>query len=388
MDHLLLVPLLAWLAVAAISCFGVYHSQRDRRPIVSRGGPPAVLIIPIRGVPPRLAELWQGIQAQTYRPFRVIFAVESAADPAHAALMSLPDGPPVEIVVAGATTQRGQKVHNTLAALRTLRPDDAIIVFADADIVPAPDWLARLIRSLNDRVVDIGSGNRWLMPTDNRWATAFVCVISSSISTVPRLRPFNVAWGGSMVMHRQAVAALEIEQCWDLAVLDDLPLTRAVLAHGGRVNGPRDALVPSPVAYSWKEAIAFGRRQYLFVRMHAPAQWMLAATATTIPLLGWAVALPLAVTGSKTAIGVIVAANVLDHMRAYFRRRVPRKLWGMEISPRVAWLDRWATPAWLAVHAFVIWSTLFGRRITWANRTYVLDSRQRVVRIIGGAESP
>jgi hypothetical protein len=136
--------------------------------------------------------------------------------------------------------------------------------------------------------------------------------------------------------------------------------------------------VPTPVAYSWPDAIAFGRRQYLFLRMHAPRTWMLAALFTTTPLLGWAVALPLAFGGDPIAIAVIVGANVFDQLRASARQRIPRKLFGSEIAARVAFLDRWATPAWLAIHAMVVWSTLFGRTVTWAGRSYRLDSRRQL----------
>jgi hypothetical protein len=47
--------------------------------------------------------------------------------------------------------------------------------------------------------------------------------------------------------------------------------------------------------------MAFVRRQYLLARMHAPGLWLLAAGATTAPLVGWAVALMLAPGGNKIA---------------------------------------------------------------------------------------
>jgi cellulose synthase/poly-beta-1,6-N-acetylglucosamine synthase-like glycosyltransferase len=372
----------AWLLVATISCFGAYRAQRDRpEPFVPARGE-MVLIIPVRGVPVHLAEMWRGISAQSYRSFRVVFAVEGTSDPAYAALRGLEGGPQREIVVAGPTTKRAQKIHNMLAALGSLKDSDTVVMFADADIVPRSDWLARLMRWQKDINCDVVSGYRWMLPADDRWATAFVCVINSSLATAARRRPpFGLAWGGSMVMHRNAIAGLELEKCWDRAVLDDLTLTRAVWAHGGRVQCPRDALVPSPASYSWKDAIAFARRQYLFIRIHTPWHWALIAAITMLPLAGWIAALPLAVNGSVGAIGVIIAANVLDQMRAHFRRRVPQKLWNLDIPDRVARLDRWGTPIWLLVNAVVIWSTLVGRRITWADRSYVVDGRGQVLRI-------
>jgi len=377
----LIVPLALWLAVATISCFGVYLAQRDRPPAVGGDFDPAVVIVPVRGVPAHLHEMWQSFCTQSYRPIRIIFAVESAADPAYAALKALAGGPPVEIVVAGLATGRGQKIHNMLAALGRLQPSDAVITFADADIAPDADWLVRLTRELDPRRPDMASGYRWLVPTDERWSTAFICVMNSSIATARRDPRWAHAWGGSMALRRPTLDALTLNKFWDRAVLDDLTLSGAVRASGGRVRSPRDVLLRTPASYGWKDGIAFARRQYLFARLHAPHLWVLAAGATTFPLLGWAVALPLAVTGDKIAIGVIIAANVLDHVRARLRARVPRKLWGTELPFRVALLDRWATPAWLAIHACLIWSTLIGRSITWGGRTYWIDAQQRLERI-------
>jgi ceramide glucosyltransferase len=379
-DILVVAVLVAWLLVAAVSCFGVYRAGRDR-PLHFVPSEQAVLIIPVRGVPAHLAQMWRGIGSQSCGSFRVVFAVESTADPAYAALRTLEGGPPMDIVIAGPTTKRAQKAHNTLAALGTLKDSDTAVVFADADIVPHHDWHAQLMKWLNGNKCDVVSGYRWMVPIDNRWATAFVCVINSSVATAARVPPFATAWGGSMAMHRNAIVELELEKCWDRAVTDDLTLTCRIWEHGGRVHCPRDALVPSPVSYNWKDAIAFGRRQYLLIRIHTPWHWALIAAITTLPLAGWAVALPLAIKGSVAGITVIVAANVLDQIRAHFRRRVPQKLWNMQIPNRVARLDQWGTPIWLLVNAVVIWSTLFGRRITWADRSYIVDGHGQVVRI-------
>jgi Glycosyl transferase family 21 len=391
LSSVVVVVYAAWLVIALVACFCVFYTQLDPTPVLSEYRPSVVVIIPVRGVPSHLPELWQAICAQIYRPFRLVFAVESLTDAAYAALGALTDGPETEIVVAGATIQRGQKVHNQLAALQVLRPADAVVVFADADIVPAADWLARLIRGLEDPNNAAVAGYRWMFPTDQRWSTAFTCAANASIATLVRLRSFNVAWGGSTALRRETLEALDLTKCWDRAVLDDLPLTRAVRARGGAVYGPRDVLVPTPASYSWKEAFAFGRRQYLYARMYAPGHWVFAACMTTLPLIGWAVAVPLAVGGDKLAIAALLSVNFIDHLRARLRRRVPAKLWGGEVTGRMAWLDRWGTPAYLGLHAVFVWSALFGRTIAWSGRIYRLDARARVVKVAsvpGAAASP
>src|SRR5204862_5387968 len=92
--HILVAAVfIVWLAIAVLSCFGVYHSQRDRPRSRYDSYPPAIVIIPIRGSPANLAALWHGLCTQLYRPFRVVFAVESRDDPAYLAVQALPRGP-------------------------------------------------------------------------------------------------------------------------------------------------------------------------------------------------------------------------------------------------------------------------------------------------------
>ena len=376
------VILSAWLVVTALACLAAYRAQRDRTdPWIPKGGEKTVVIMPVRGAPPHLSETWRGISAQTFQPARIVFAVESEADPAVARLRSLKGGPPFEIVVAGPTTRRAQKIHNLLAALATLKDSDDTVVFADADIQPGKDWLARLLKWHNRDNLDAVSGYRFLLPTDNRWSSTFVALVNCSIAVMPRPPAIALAWGGSMVLSRRTIAAIRLEQRWDRIVSDDLSLTQAIWAHGGTVHSPRDALVLSPASYSWREAIVFGRRQYLLVRIHTPLFWAVAAAGVTVGLAGWVVALPLAATADPFALGAICIAVILDRTGAFFRARVLHKILGIEFAPRTARLDRWGRPIVLLFHAVLVWSAAFGRRVAWAGRIYQVGAGGEVLSI-------
>ena len=99
---------------------------------------------------------------------------ESESDPAHGVLARLLKQrrrltPPTWMVVAGEAKNRGQKVHNLLAALDTLNSIDRrveALVFADSDMLPARNWLAELVASLGDRQVGATTGYRWYLPSD------------------------------------------------------------------------------------------------------------------------------------------------------------------------------------------------------------------------------
>src|SRR4051812_32591654 len=168
----MLAALAAWLAVAAVACYAVYRYQDGLgRAVVLPRTPHVAIVMPVRGTPP--AGLWPALAAQDYANWRIILAVESTDDPAYGALTAL-IGEKGDVVVAGAARDTGQKVHNQLAALKRLRAGDEIVVFADADILPRPDWLSRLVMPLLEPGIDAVSGYRWLVPADRRLATLFV----------------------------------------------------------------------------------------------------------------------------------------------------------------------------------------------------------------------
>ncbi len=377
-----LVVLLAWFLVALGACLCVprFQSQLGPPPPLAVE-PRAVILLPIRGLPLNLEALWQGLSGQSYRNVRIVFAIESTDDPVYPALCSLKGGPEFKIVVAGPTSKNAQKVRNLVAALNTLRSDDEIIVFADADITPKADWLVRLIAPLSNPRITIASGYRWMVPADERWSTAFICVGNSSVATLPRWRYWNIVWGGSAAMRRADLDALNIDEYWEDAVADDGPLTTAIHLSGGLIHSPEGALVISPVSYSWPEGIAFARRQYTFLRWSAPRHWALAAVSHSAVIAGWIVALPLALAGHRIAIATIALTYGLDMLRGALRLRVPRKLWDMRPPRHIMLLDLFATPAWVFVHTVVIWSTLFKRSVTWAGRTYHVRSWPRVQRM-------
>src|SRR5271166_5600454 len=72
-------------------------------------------------------------------------------------------GAPLE-VTAGLGKDAGQKVVNQLAALERLKPDDAIVTFIDADALPTPLWLARLVAVLINSGKPLATGYRWMTP--------------------------------------------------------------------------------------------------------------------------------------------------------------------------------------------------------------------------------
>jgi hypothetical protein len=360
--------------------------------------PPLALIVPVKDAGPHLKAHFRAIVGQRYPGYRVIFAVESEADPAFAALDQLVRQfrpatdeafgcAAVEVVVAGRAEDEGQKVHNQRRALDAVGEEEQALVFADADAVPGPDWLWRLLKPMVHSDTAGSTGYRWLVPADataDGWATAVAGVINSSIATLMGPPRRNRAWGGSMAVKREPIPVDALRDAWRGALSDDYQVSRLLRRSGKKLRFLPRNLIVSPARFTWRSLLEFGRRQYLITRVHAPLLWALGLGFMTLYLAGWVAALGWAVVqGSGWGWGLAAAGLVyaLDWVRGWRRGRVVREVLGDETAARLRtalMLDRWATPLWMAVHWACILDSAVGRRITWAGITYELRGPQDV----------
>jgi hypothetical protein len=388
-DLLATTVIALWLALALHAYVGLrlYCARLGFSPhAVAK--PPVAVIVPVRGTLSDLPALWNALRAQRYPRFRVLFAVESRADPAYAALKKLvarARSPSASIVVAGLARDQGQKTRNQLAAMAELRRGDRIVVFADADIQPSPDWLLQIVDLLGTRSAMLVSGYRWMVPADRELATAVGCAINNAVASIPRIGLVALAWGGTMAAWHETLIRIEARRYLEGSVADDLQLTRAAAEHGGNVETPPFMLLRTRAAFNWRTLAEFVRRQYVLIRIYASGHWWLAALAALAPIVGWCVAIPLVWAGDLRAIVALVAAPILHQLRASLRAQIPRKVWGMEPDHRIVLIDRLAAPLVLIGHAALVWSTLFGRTIRWGGRTYRIDGPQNV-RILRGPD--
>src|SRR5262245_47865013 len=230
----------SFLALIATARFTRYALRRGAAR-QTRYQPKAVVIVPCRGLEQGFEENVQAILAQDYRDYEVIFVTDSENDPAHGVLARILKQrrrltPPTWMVVAGEAKNRGQKVHNLLAALDTLNSIDRrveALVFADSDMLPARNWLAELVASLSDRRVGATTGYRWYLPS-NEWrdpersfASILLSVWNSSALALLGERS-GFAWGGSTAILRETFEEIGVKERWQGALSDDYALTSAV----------------------------------------------------------------------------------------------------------------------------------------------------------------
>jgi cellulose synthase/poly-beta-1,6-N-acetylglucosamine synthase-like glycosyltransferase len=269
-------------------------------------------------------------------------------------------------------------VHNLLAALRALRPDDEIVVFADADIVPDATWLSALVRPIITGETVASCGYRWQIPTTRNWPSLIVSAADMSIATAARSRRWNLCWGGSLALDRRALESLDLSRVWDRAASDDLTLTTALRVRGLRIYVPPRVLVPTPISHSWLSLFSFVRRQYLLARTYAPWHWWFAAWTLCVPISGAAVAIALLLDGHWWAIACIALSALLLQVRLSIRASIAAITLAehdLAVSNETIKFARWAWPLIQLVHLAAFCASTFGRQFTWAGIRYRLAGK-------------
>ena len=342
------------------------------------------VVLPVRGGR-NLDRFLPLLRAQQYGRYRIIASVESADDPAFALLRAaeMEPGAPLETIVAGLAVNAGQKVWNQLAALERLRPEDDVVAFIDADTLPTPLWLPRLVAVIVNSGRPVATGYRWMTPADERWSSCCLAAANASIAALPRgVLPMTIVWGGSVAMKRHTLEAIAIEDVWRGAISDDVQMAEALRRYGLTAHAPRQGLLLTPVACSWRELIAFGVRQYRIVYLHQPGSWAIALVFLWAPPIYLALVLPAFVAGSPAAWLALAFVLALAEVRTRMRRGIQRALWpelGGPCDDRRWRAERWLRPVWLLIHALCAAGAPLSRTIEWAGVRYRVAGPQKVV---------
>jgi ceramide glucosyltransferase len=379
------VFLSAWLVAHAIAVALVFaFTVRLGRPVRVGQAPPAAVVVAVKGHDYEFDEFLVRLFQQDYPAFRVIFAVESPDDAAVPAIEKYraiaPDR--VTLVVAERRQDEGQKTTNLRAAVATLTPQDEILVLADADIWPEPDWLSRLIEPLVAGEADAVSGFTWLIVKDGRLSSYVLTAMAASIATIPRLPMLNPCWGGSTAMRQQMFRDLNIAEAWRGTLSDDLQFTNVVQAAGGRIAAPREILLRTAIKTGGFAAVtAEARRWFMLVRVYMPGSYAITLAAMTFAALGWIAALVGTLALRLDAAVVLVLALLLNWLRAQARGLLVRRFWGeagLAENAQYLRLDPLVAPIATILNAIYGWSALRLKRTTWAGITYEIDGPQEV----------
>ncbi len=354
--------------------------------------PSAAVFIPCKGVDAGFEANVDAFLKQDYPDYQVIFIVATPEDPAYAILRarlesfpsSAADGKPrAALMVAGIADGRGEKVNNLLQGVKAVDQAAAVLVFADIDATPAPDWLRALVAPLADSTITVSTGFRWYLPGEG-FVSRLRAAWDSSIATMLGAHDHNFAWGGSMAIRAVDFRRLRIaEHYWQNTVSDDYAVTQAVRDAGSRIAFVPRCLVASREESSLRDFLRWSTRQIIITRVYAARLWKLGLAASVLYcgtfILGLAaMALPNGTNHQRIAISAtLIVVLLLGAAKGYIRTRVAREMYPGEIGSRGScyWQLQPLVP-WIMLGNFVVAG--FTRRIEWRGTKYELVSEDEV----------
>lgn len=365
----------AWLLMSLIATYGAWKYGQ----LMHQWGYPArpaqsVVIVPIKGRSAHTQSFIASLLGQDHPRFRVIFAVEVLTDPAVSLIEAMAKGHDrtVDIIEAGLSHDRGQKVSNLSKALQHLTAADEFVVMADADVILPGYWLSNLNWAVIDQGQEIVTGYRLIVPATPTLAARIVSAINLSVALAPRVTGLTAAWGGTMAMQKSTLDKLDLVRFWREALSDDLQLTAAAQEKGILIHTNRRTLLVTPWSGTFADLVAFGTRQFRILRLNDPFLFIGMISFVILPLAGFLAVANSVVQGEWLGIAAGVLVLALTCLRQRFRWRVveeaTRDVWQIDNGQPL--FDFLARPFWWPVFLMLGLSGAVGRTIRWAGVTY------------------
>ncbi len=360
--------------------------------------PPAAVIVPVKGACEGMEQNLDAFFHQDYPSYQLIFVVASRQEAAHRWLTNQlaeraqrvrDTAPAANLVVAGYSDERGEKVNNLLRGLEAVAPGTEVLVFADMDARPGRDWLSSLVAPLAGPNVTVSTGFRWYLPGPS-FASQLRAAWDTSIATLMGDHKDNFAWGGSMAIRAADFRRLGVaERSWAHTASDDYALTRAVREAGGKIHFVPRCLVWSREDSSLREFFHWANRQIIITRVYARHLWRLGLAAHVLYAGAFLSGIALAVVTHSAPLrwavaGALLAILLLGVAKARVRTIVARELFPEERET----LERYGARYW-QLQPLVPWIMLgnfvlagFKRTIEWGGVRYQLISPDRL-RVLG-----
>ena len=405
---LLLQSALALAATLRLAHYALHKAPR----LHSRYQPRAAVIVPCKGVEHDFEENIRALLVQDYRDYEIIFVTESKADPAYQALARIlkQSRRAAWMVVSGPARERGQKVHNLLAAIETLDAIDRraeILVFADSDARATRQWLAELVAPLGDKRIGATTGFRWYLPLKSEAKGKNAAASKRSRSVQGGLAPIllsvwnasavsllgersSFAWGGSLALRRESFERFNIATRWQGAVSDDYVITAALQQANRRIKFVPECLVASHADATWRSLLEFSTRQMRITRVYAPRVWQLACTSHVLFNLTfwgglcWAAGSYVtgrAGTSELRLLALLAAVFAFGTLTGAVRGMVAGRLLTTNFAEiqRLWWAYALLGPAASLLYLYNAIASAVSKRITWRGISYEMVSPRETV---------
>ena len=342
--------------------------------------PKVAIVLSLRGHDPYLKMCLSNLMGQKYPNFIVRVVVDSATDPAWAAIRAIQDDPANDLMKVSVLQHHDSscslKNSSIIQAIRELPEDCEIVVFVDADAITHPTWLCELVAPLADMGVACTTGVRWFAPHGGSFADRLRCYWN--LIAAAMIYQTEIPWGGSMAI-RRSVLDSGLTDAWSRMFCEDAFTIAHLRRRGLKLVCVPQATIVNEECTTLQDCFKFVSRQTLIFRLYHRAWWGVATVVESSTILRcaqihlaaqslyrgeWISFLLLVV-----ADPIILFATLLEADRLDWAVRNAIQGTGRSISsnPASNWLG------YFAGEILVLSSTLYAlcaRHVTWRGITY------------------
>ena len=235
--------------------------------------PKAALFVPVPNLAPADVEQLEVLFEQDYPDYEILFGVLTRRDSAYDRLIELCERHRgrARVVPAGPSTTCSDKIRNLLACYEACHHETEVLVLMDADLVPDPTLLRRLVRPLVDPRVGAATAHRWLAGDALSFAGTLAAMANAAGLVSVWL--FSRICGGVIAVRRDNFEWLDVPTTWGKAASEDMTLCSLLAERGLRIVQATSGLVRSRQRHHWSSYWSHIVSQLVMARVYAPGLW-------------------------------------------------------------------------------------------------------------------
>lgn len=375
--------LVQWLLVRR---FVAYLNPNPTKADAKLVDPDVAIVLCARGADPHLGDCLKSLASQDWPRYHVFVVTDHADDPAlvaiQSAIASAVSNRIEHLVAAEHDPRRSLKCNSLVHACERIDSQFDVVALIDADVVPEPNWLRRLIQPLNDASVGATFGTRWYQPNSNRLGTNVRGLWNAA--AIVQMQAYTIPWGGSLAIRRSALLECGVLESWKSSLFEDVAVGPQLARHGLQTRLCPDLVLQSDEEATVSTAYWWMTRQLLDARLYHP-RWplvLLHALATgDLPLATILAAVICMIQGNMflaaALLGLLIGAEILN---AGLLLQIESAVGGVrESSPsgfskvnrRMRTATWWlALPVTQVLHMAAALHAAVLRQVTWRGVTY------------------
>lgn len=371
-----IIAALAITASIAISLGSLYTETRywskvgKTEPTGGVKYPSVTVIMPIRGVDQGLVENILSVVNQKYpAPVNYIFVADDPNDEGISIVRKvLGKRTDVSIIFNYGGLNKGSALAKGIEAAK-----GDVVVIADSDVRVHNEWLAKLVKPLNDPAVGAVTTYRLYIPSTR---ISLSSILRSSFNmigiTAMQNETARFTWGGSSAFRRNDLERWNITKYLPHYLSDDYVFTHMVHKDGLRIVFIPDALVLTLEDVGILDSFKWAVRQLWYVKVYGFSGFALYAASYTV----LAITLPLSI-ALATMANALYATGILPYILGVFkdyyrlsRIRSLNEYYGGNIPRRIALAIALASPLNVYFSWLAIITAALSRSINWRGRLF------------------